>query len=75
MAKKIIAVEVVPKSRKNQVVEFDQYLKVSVNDPAEKGKANKAMIKLLAKHFHLTQNRILILSGTRMRKKLVEIDF
>ena len=75
MAKKIVAVKVVPKSRKNQVVEFDQYLKVSTAAPAEKNKANKAVIKLLANHFHLAKNRISILSGTKMRKKLVEIDF
>lgn len=47
--------------------EFD----VSVKEPAEKGKANRAVLKLLAKHFG---RKAVLISGYNSKKKLVEIE-
>ncbi len=40
---------------------------------AVKSEANKALIKLLAKHFHLAKSRITIVQGEKSRFKIVQI--
>lgn len=47
-------------------------LKVSVTQAAEKGKANNAVIALLAKELHLSKSQFTLLSGqTSARKRLL----
>jgi hypothetical protein len=48
-------------------------LKVSVNAPPEDGKANAAVIALLAKEFGVAKTAISVVSGATDRRKLVEI--
>jgi uncharacterized protein YggU (UPF0235/DUF167 family) len=38
-----------------------------------RGKANRALINLLASHFNIARSRITIVSGASMHKKFVEI--
>jgi uncharacterized protein (TIGR00251 family) len=45
------------------------YLRAKPHD----GEANTALIKLLAKHFHLAKSKIIILRGSKSRTKIVEI--
>ena len=57
-------VKVIPNSAKNQVVGwFDGRLKLKVTAQAEKGKANKAVIKLLSKSLRLSPQNIYLVSG------------
>ena len=44
---------------------------VKVKEPPTKGKANKAVIKVLARYFNAN---VRIISGTKSRKKIVEIE-
>ena len=44
-----------------------------VRAPAREGKANEALIALLANHFSVTKSSVKIIRGQRSRKKLVEI--
>jgi uncharacterized protein (TIGR00251 family) len=46
---------------------------VKVKEPPKEGKANQAVIKLLAEHFGVTHNQVRILSGFRSKNKVVEI--
>jgi uncharacterized protein (TIGR00251 family) len=46
---------------------------VSVHAPAQDGKANQAIIKLLAEHFSVPKSTIKIVRGQFSRKKLIEI--
>ena len=39
----------------------------------EDGKANQAVIELLAKHFHVARAAVRIVSGASVRTKIVEI--
>lgn len=48
-------------------------LRISVTAPPESGKANTAMVKLLAKEWKLAQRDISIRSGQRSRNKAVFI--
>lgn len=48
-------------------------LKLEVNAVPERGKANTAVIRLLAELFGVTRSAVAILSGTTSKDKLVEI--
>ncbi len=50
-------------------------LKLSVNAPPEKGKANSALLKLLAKALGVQRNQLAIISGeTRKTKRILLKD-
>jgi len=67
---KILEVKVVPNSGIEKVIEGDPMV-VKVKEPPKKGKANKAAVKLLSKHFGC---RVRIVGGEKNRMKLVEIS-
>lgn len=54
---------------KNSNSNFSVYLTKS----PQKGQANKALIKLLAKHFHLSKSKVRIVQGHKSRFKIIEI--
>lgn len=70
----IIIVKVIPNAHKNAVEGFHgDVLKVRINAPPDKGKANDALIELLAEHFSVSKSSIHIISGHTSRIKKVEI--
>ena len=71
---KIISVKLIPKASENSVKEFASYLKVKTTAVPEKGEANKSLINQLASHYHVAKSKIKIVQGTKLRKKLVEIE-
>ena len=52
---------------------LDGTLIVKVTEPAEAGKANIAVVELLAKHFRVPRSSVKIVGGLRDRRKLIEI--
>lgn len=48
-------------------------LKARVTAPPEDGKANQALVRLLANALHIAGGRVSIVSGAASRMKLVEI--
>lgn len=52
----------------------DKTLKVKVKSPPIDGKANAEIIKLLAKHYGVSQSQVEISHGASGKKKLVNID-
>ncbi len=76
-----ISIKVITNAKQNEVVQdfVDlagvRMLKVRVNQPPEEGRANKAVIELLAKHFKVKKNAVDIISGETSRNKIVEINF
>jgi uncharacterized protein len=48
-------------------------LRVWVNAPPVEGKANAALIKLLAEHFGVPKSQVKITHGLKSKKKIVEI--
>lgn len=68
-----ILVKVMPNSRVEAVsLDGDRYL-VKVKEPPREGKANRAVIKLLAKHFNVPQSFVRVVSGSGGRNKVIEI--
>ncbi len=47
---------------------------VSVHAPTQEGKANKALIELLADYFSVPKTSVKIIRGQTGRRKLIEID-
>ena len=50
------------------------YLKARVSAVAEKGKANKALIALIAKSLGVAKSSVSFVSGETSRKKILRID-
>jgi uncharacterized protein (TIGR00251 family) len=68
-----IRIKVKPNSRTEEVSQEGNSLIVKVKEPPKEGKANQAVIKLLAEHFSVSQSQVRILSGFRSRNKIVEV--
>lgn len=77
---RIIAIRLTPKASADRVGETrklpngDEQLVVYVTAPPEDGKANEAMIRLLAKHLGVAASRLTIMRGQTNRNKLVRIE-
>jgi uncharacterized protein (TIGR00251 family) len=68
-----IHVKVKPNSRTEEVSREGDSFIVKVKEPPKEGKANQAVIKLLAEHFGVPQSQVRILSGFRSRNKIIEV--
>lgn len=51
---------------------FDE-LKIKVKAPAREGKANRAVIKLLAAYYKIPQSSIRIIVGVSSSRKIIEL--
>ena len=70
-----LQIKVIPSSSKDYIVGWlEDTLKIKVKAPADKGKANKAVIKLLEGNLELAKGSICITNGTTSGNKTIEID-
>lgn len=68
-----IKVHVLPRARQNSItVETDGTLRVHVTAVPDGGRANEAVIKLLAKHLDVPKSQIKIIRGETSHDKLIE---
>lgn len=73
--KTTIDVKVLPRSSKDEIVgKKDGAYKIKLTAPAIEGKANKALLKLLAKKLGLPKKEVGIISGERSRMKSIRIN-
>ena len=70
----IIEVKVIPNSNKNELLEKNNKIVIKIKSPAEKGKANQALIRFLSKYYNVSKSSIKIIRGKRKRNKLIKID-
>ena len=68
-----IQVKVKPNSRTEELSREGDSFIVKVKEPPKEGKANQALIKLLAEHFGVPQSQVRILSGFRSGNKVIEV--
>ena len=68
-----IQVKVKPSSKTEELSREGDSFIVKVKEPPKEGKANQAVIRLLAEHFSVQQSHVRILSGFRSRNKVIEI--
>lgn len=63
-----------PNANKNEVQELDgDHFIVSVTEPPVKGRANKAILKLLSKYFGVSSTKVFMIHGHTTRQKTIEI--
>lgn len=70
---KTFNVRVTPHAKQNKVVENDGVLRVYTTVAPENGRANSAVIELLADYFDVPKSRIKILKGLAVRDKVVAV--
>lgn len=71
---KKIQIKVIPRSSKNELIELSPgQFKVKITAAPVDGKANAALIELLAKHFKIPKSSVHILRGESSQNKIVEI--
>ena len=65
-----------PAARENKVEEVgENEFKVSVTEPPVQGRANHAIIELLAEHFGVAKSDVKLISGFKSRQKIFEIHY
>ena len=69
-----IRVKVTPKSKVEEIKEEGDRLMVKVKEPPREGRANAAVVRVLAKHFGVPAGSVVIVSGHTSRNKVVEVD-
>jgi len=69
-----ISVKVKTKAKEERLEKLGEgVFAVWVKEPPEKGKANSAVIKIVAKHFKTPQGKVRIASGLSSRQKVIII--
>jgi hypothetical protein len=70
-----LSLKVVPGSSRDEIVGWlGDSLKVKVKAPPEKGRANEAVVALLAEHLGIDALSIAVVSGHGSPAKVVEVD-
>jgi len=68
-----IQVKVKPSSKTEAIGQEGDSFIVQVKEPPKEGKANQAVVRLLAEHFSVPKSQVRILSGFRSRNKVIEV--
>jgi len=70
-----INLRVQPGARRNEVVGLvEGVLRVRVTSPAQRGKANRALVELLADKLGVPRGRIHVLRGHASRDKVIAVE-
>jgi len=69
-----IKIKVIANSRQEKIEEMNGLFKVHLRAPPVKGKANEALIRLLAEKFGTSKSNVRILKGQTSNIKEIEID-
>ena len=68
-----IKVRVKPNSKTEELGREGDSFILKVKEPAREGRANQAVIKLLAEHFSVPKSQVRIISGSKSRNKVIEV--
>ena len=72
----VLAVRVIPRARKDEIVEIldDGTVKIRLTAPPVGGKANKALVSFLSRVIMVQRSQVEILRGEKNRNKLISIQ-
>jgi hypothetical protein len=69
-----IKVKVFPNSKEDEIIKKkDNEFEVRVREKAEKGRANMAVIKVIADYFKVDKSKTKLIKGFKERNKIFEI--
>ncbi|MCA0271684.1 MAG: DUF167 domain-containing protein [Proteobacteria bacterium] len=69
-----IAVRVTPKASRDRIAVEDGMIRVHVTVVPEDGKANQAVVKLLARALGVAKTRLVLVRGATARDKVFRVD-
>ena len=69
-----LEVKVFPRSSRDELVEKDGILKAYVKAAPDKGKANKALVELIAREYKVKKSRVRVITGEKSRNKVIEVN-
>lgn len=70
-----IKVCVKPQSKQDSIQKItDQEYWVRVKAPPQEGKANQAVVVVLAKHFKLPKSKVVLVRGAKSKEKTFQIE-
>lgn len=76
----ILSVKLTPKASADRIGDTrksssgEEQLAIYVTAPPDQGKANEAMIRLLARHLDVAPSRLHIMRGQTSRNKLIKVE-
>lgn len=70
----VFTLRVTPKARRNSIVADGDVLRIHTTAPPQDGRANKAVLKALAKALGVAPSRLSLVRGDSGRDKLVRLD-
>lgn len=62
-----------PNAKENRAESADGGFLVWVKAPAKEGRANDALVRVLAEHLGVAPSRVAIVRGQKTKKKLIEV--
>lgn len=69
-----ISIKAKPNSREEKVEQITEAeFIVSVKEPPVQGRANEAIIRILADYFNVSKSQVRIVSGWTSRQKVIEV--
>ena len=79
ISKMKIRCKIKPNSKKGNLIQKSQdengeFFEIFIREPAIEGKANLAVIKLLAEEFGVSKSRVSLRTGVKSRFKIFEIE-
>jgi len=70
-----LTIKIIPRSSRNEIKEMPNGdWRIKLTAPPVDGKANEALIELLAEHFDVSKSKIKIVRGPTSKNKIVDID-
>jgi uncharacterized protein (TIGR00251 family) len=70
-----LCVHVQPGAKRSAVIgTHGDALKIAVQAPPSEGKANEAVVALIAEAFHVSPRRVMLAAGHSSRRKVVKIE-
>lgn len=76
VGKIVLDCKIISNAKSSEIVGFldDGMLKIKINSVREKGKANKELVKLLAKYFSVNTSKVDIIKGELNSYKTIRIE-
>ena len=65
-----IHIRVIPNAKKDEVIQEGEIYIVRTSAPPDKGKANRAVLKILSKYFDAN---VYLVAGAKSRDKIIEV--
>ncbi len=71
----VVHIKVKPNSKKQAIIDNEEFLTILVRSKAMQNKANIELINLIKKKLEISSNQVQIISGLKSSNKIIQIKF